>query len=240
MSVMFIGILAGSVFSTSAPSTPVFTISNQIKHIGIVPLQFKLYHLTSGNVDEYSNDKTIAAKNILTPSILKTLARQGFEPRALRQSEIDSCVDPEVFDLYRTVESAMQSHVFGGAPFEKRIVAFDYTVGPIDSACARLGVDALLIIEGFDEDKTEARHKFMYGEAGGSFTGMLPAFGSSAVTLPEDRTLMTAVLIDRSGTIIWYKYFTERDDRSLTQTEDVRYVIEVLLNTCRPSTGGDL
>jgi phosphatidylglycerophosphatase A len=78
------------------------------------------------------------------------------------------------------------------------------------------------------------------GSAVSMTIGILTGFGGAMVTIPQDRTIITAALIDRRGKIIWYNYFMQRDDRSLTKPDDARYVIDELLSTCRHPSGGDL
>lgn len=136
----------------------------------------------------------------------------------------------EVQALYRAV--ALDLAIFSRPPFSLPTIArrFDLSVGSVERILDATGGDALLVVFGMDDYFSGDRKAFVaLGLIGAALTGAYVGPGSGVEHV-------SAALIARDGTILWYDYCGAGRIGDLRQPAGVRATLENLLKSM-PQTG---
>jgi hypothetical protein len=207
----------------SLPAEPRYKVPPYIKSIGIIVLDFHSYHLTAGGVDEYSASLTERDTSQLWRSVTSELQTFGYTVKMLPCDTADTVLNA-IEALYKTVRSEIEYHVYGDAPFDSVIAAFDYTLGPMQDYCEKFGVDAFLFVSGFDETKTKLRRdvekEALAASIAGAVVGSIIGIGGGVVRLRDSYTCVNAGLVSKNGSLCWYKKYLESGEINLGESQD--------------------
>ncbi|HWP35841.1 MAG TPA: hypothetical protein VNM66_09610 [Thermodesulfobacteriota bacterium] len=169
-----------------------------IVRVGLVAPDIRLHQVSAGGVRELRDDWNEAARREVTGALRERL--QGalvelvpLEPAPELTAELD-----DVRVLYRAVGGSIVQHTYL-EPFPHKRERFEYSVGPLEPLLERHRLDALLFVHGSGE----------FATAGRSAVGILGAVvlgaATGVVVVPPSRaSVLTAALVDRSGTVLWF------------------------------------
>ena len=214
--------------------TPTKSAVEKIQHIGTLPMEIKSYHLTSGGLREYDDSLSNIAKGHTLKLVKSSLAKKGFTPNPISEDNADWESWNEIKKICRSVEGAIQLHIFGSKKFQKRINNFDYGIGSIENLCNSNNIDALLIIWGWDENRTARRRKMTGGAIAGSIAravvGALIGFGGGVAVPRSDYSFISGMLINKEGKILWYNYYFEAGNTDISQLKHAEQCINELFH----------
>lgn len=177
-------------FSLSHPDLAA-RMSN-VKAIGLVTPDVRIYELTAGGVSEIKEDWSARAKENVTRSLLERFPGKLVEVKkdALETSVREDMED--VLALYSIVVGSYIVHAEGPNAFPVKRDVSAYTLGSLEGLFAALKVDALLVVYGSDRISTGGRKALtVLGMVGG-------------VLLTPGVTVMNIGLLDKSGSVLWY------------------------------------
>lgn len=190
------------------------------KAVALTP-EITLNEFTAGSIRERRDDWSDAARDRAAAQI----ERIGAGRVVLL---IDPQDDPdlaeeirEVRALYRTIDANLA--VFGSVlPNGPR--AFEYSLGSIDRILVAADADALLIVHGLDDYFTSGRKAL-------SVLSFVAAAVTGVYVMPSDGAAhVSAALVARDGTILWYDAISY-GIRDLRTPEGVNQTLEALLRT---------
>lgn len=169
-----------------------------IKSIGLLPPDIKVYELTVGGVRELRDDWSAMGKENVMKSLINGLKEKNVEIKTLT---VDKNIQEEMEDiqaLYRAVATSIRLHTYGEYLFHEKQKNFDYSVGSIEKILNSYGVDALIFVYGRDEISSGGRKALTaVGIIAGALTGI--------VTIPRAGiTAISIALVDKSGSILWF------------------------------------
>lgn len=196
----------------------------RIHAIGIVPPRVSIYQLSAGGQRELIEDWSAQGRNnILGAAVRKLSGRKT----ALGIVELDTDTADEldeVFPLYEAIGDSIAGRSRSGVPhFDRRPKRFEYSVGSLDRIAARHGVDAFLVMSGYDEISTSGRKALI---AVGKITGIL--FGDPP---PKGATAMTMALLDRDGAVLWFGNLEDEGGYDLRSGRSSTKAVEAVLKT---------
>mgnify|MGYP005853879869 CR=1 FL=1 len=196
-----------------------------IRTTAVVPPAITLNQLTAGGVREQRDDWTQAARAAARES-LETMRPENLV--YLRDAELPPEIATEIAEvqaLYRAVD--LNLTLFGNPMVRMPTLAgrFDFSVGSVDRICEAAGADALLLVYGEDDYFTGDRKALIaLGFVAAAFTGVYVAPGNGAEHL-------SAALIARDGTILWYDVLGAGQLGDLRKPEGVKANLENLLRS---------
>ena len=172
--------------------------AQDIKIVGIITPEIEVYELGAGNTREFKEDWTSAARDHISKAIINVLSKKHIEVRKVAISKELEAEFEDIRSLYTAVESCILMYTYGNDPFIGKKTNFDYTLGPISTILNASGSDAILFVWAKDEISTEGRKALAtVGVITGALIGIIP--------IPRmGQAIMTAALVDRSGSILWY------------------------------------
>ncbi|MBE2213081.1 MAG: hypothetical protein IAE82_04350 [Opitutaceae bacterium] len=204
---------------------------NSVQTTAVVPPEITLHQLSAGGVREQRDDWTEAARanaratlEQMRPERMVYLRDVALPPEIAAELE-------EVKALYRTIDANIT--LFGnpmvGLP--TALGRFDYSVGSVDKICEAVDADALLLIYGEDDYFTGSR-KFMTGLGVVASIAATAVTGTGVMVTPSSGTEhLSAALIARDGTLIWYEVLGPGRLGDLREPEGLRTTIENLLSS---------
>jgi hypothetical protein len=197
--------------------------ARNIKSIGLVSPDIKIYELTSGGTRELRDEWSAVGKENILNTLAKSLKEKGVETKVLG---VDKDLNEELEDvqaLYRAVAASIRFHTYGDYVFPEKQKNFDYSVGPIENVLAAYGVDALIFVYGRDEISTGGRRALMAaGIIAGALTGVM-AVPRGGVTV------MSITLMDRAGSILWFNIKGSGAGYDLRDSENTsQFVVDML------------
>lgn len=227
--------LAGCA-TTTAPRWPAMThssVSLQMAEVGTVaalPPEITVSQLTAGGVSEVRDDWTTASL-ANAKAVLETLRPEqivyldDLESRPELAAEIR-----EVRELFKLIDA--NTMVFGLSIVAVPTRRFDFSVGGIDRILEATGGDALLVIGGKDEIFTADRKVLAVVSvlASAALTGQAVAPGSGTAHL-------SAGLIARDGTILWWSFVGDGGISDVRTPEGMRKTLQTLLSQMPQPTG---
>lgn len=169
-----------------------------IRAAAIAPPTIKIYSLSAGDVKELREDWSATGRDNVVKALMEGLRGRSVELKTLPpdrdiQGELD-----EVQALFRTVSLTIIHRTYSMYSFTTKLENFDYSVGPIDRILQKYRADALILVYGFDEISTGGRKALKVVGAVLPFVGG-PSSGDTGLAM---------AVIDRSGTILWFKIDT--------------------------------
>jgi hypothetical protein len=201
----------------------------EIRSVAALPAELTVAQLTAGGVSEVRDDWTEAAR---------THARAVLE--GMRGERIVFLADletrPELADDIREVRELFEVidanyMVFGLSIMAAPTARFEFSVGSIDHILEAAQADAILVIGGKDEIFTADR-KVMAAlsiVASAALTGNVIAPGSGTAHI-------SAGLIGRDGTVLWWNFVGDGEIGDLRTPEGVADTMQRLLGPMPRST----
>jgi hypothetical protein len=210
------------------------TLESQISAIrttAVAPPVITLNQYTAGGIREQRDDWTDSARQA---------ARETLE--SLRPEKIvylrDSALTPEIAAevaevqaLYRTIELnfAIFSDPYVALPTAGR---FDFSVGSIDRICEAAGADALLLVYGEDDYFTSDRKAL-------AVVGFAASLITKVDVQPSNgREHLSAALVARDGTLLWYAVLGPGMIGDLRKPDGVKATIQNLLRSMPGNNAG--
>jgi hypothetical protein len=197
--------------------------ARSVRTIGVLRPQVEIYQMSAGGQVQMIEDWAAQGRNNVLAAVVQAL---GSRRAKLAVVELDAATADEleeVLPLYQAVGDSIARRTGPGSPpFDRRPKRFEYSVGSLDRIAERHGVDALLVLTGYDEISTYGRRALI---AIGKITGIL--FGRPPAT---GATVLTIGLLDRDGTVLWFGALEDRGGYDLRRRgsagEAVRKVLE--------------
>lgn len=188
----------GYAAEISSRSHPELRHTKDIKVVGFLTPDIKIYELTAGGVRELRDDwSTIGKENVMN-ALIKGLKEKQLEIKTLT---VEKDLQDELEDiqaLYRAVATSIRLHTYGEHSFPEKQKNFDYSIGSIENILTKYGVNALIFVYGRDEISTGGRKALTAaGVIAGALTGVvvIPRAGTTAVSV---------ALVNKSGSILWF------------------------------------
>jgi hypothetical protein len=184
-----------------------------VRVVGLLPPDIKIYELSAGGVTELRDEWSAAGREAVLQGLTEALRDRGV---AIKPLAVDPSLQRPVEDvtvLYRAVSGSIIEHTYKQHPFPAKLENFDYSVGPLDPLLQRSQADAMVIVYGVDQISTNGR-KALRG------VGLVLGAVTGQPVLSQGTTAVTIALVDRSGSVLWYKIaadsggFDLRDARS--------------------------
>jgi hypothetical protein len=206
------------------------THMQEVRTIAALPAEITVNQLGAGGISEKRDDWTEAARTHAR------VALENFRPGSIVYvSDLDS--RPELADEIREVRALaslidLNFALFGLSPMAvPGPRQFDFSVGSIDRILEAGGGDALLVINGVDEIFTTDRKVLSVVSlvASAALTG-------SAVMPGSGQAHVSAVLIARNGTILWWNFVGDGMISDLRTPQGVETTLKRLLEPL-PATG---
>lgn len=225
-------ILIGSIFlggcatvQTGRVHTAASAQLPEIKTAGALPPEITLNQLSAGGVREKRDDwgdgarkNAQAALEQLRPGKIVVLGDAASKPELADEIA-------EVRALFNAIDTNIT--LYGSPPLMLPSLAgrFDFSVGSIDHILTESGADALLVISGVDDYFTGDRKALVaVGLVAAAFTGVYIQPGNGAEHI-------SAALIARDGTILWYDSLNHAGIADLRTPEGVKATLERLLKS---------
>lgn len=168
----------------------------EVKRVGVLFLDMKIYELTAGGIRELREDWSAAGREHFSTALTAELKRRSLEPSVLSPEEQGTEDIEDIHALYKAVREAILTHTYdhtlGRYLFPEKMERFDYSLGSVEPVLTGLGVDALLLVSAMDEISTAGRKALMVV---GAFTG---------TQLRAGITWANMALVDKSGSILWF------------------------------------
>jgi len=204
---------------------------SQIATTAVVPPEIKLNQLSAGGVREQREDWTEAARQNARATLesMRPETMVYLRDAALPQEILDEIA--EVRALYRTIDAniTMFGNPWVGLPTAAG--RFDFSVGSVDKICEAVGADALLLIYGEDDYFTGSR-KFMTGLGIVAGIAATAVTGSPVMVTPSSGTEhISAALVARDGTLLWYEVLGSGRIGDLRDEEGLRTTLQNLLQS---------
>jgi len=189
--------------------------SKAVRVLALLPPDIKIYELTAGGVSELRDDWSTAGRETVSKALVQAFKRRNIAVKPLPVERGAQEAFEEVYTLYRAVSSSIIEHTYRDHPFPQKLQSFDYSVGALDTLLQRHQTDGLVIVYGIDEISTAGR-KVLRG------VGLVLGAITGQPVLSKGTTALSIALVDRSGSILWYKIegdeggFDLRDPESTT------------------------
>ena len=232
----FLMILTSFVFYLSAqPADYPIGLKEKLKSINeviILPIDFDCYYLTSGGIREYNHDMSIKARKLIMDRTSKILLNRSFSISTLPEdSYIEKGWRP-LRQFYSVVNWEILRNVYGTLPFPNAVTTFAYSIPPIPDSLLYPKTDAVLFIDGFDDCATKrrlGREGAAAALAAVSVVSMILGGPGVFVSVPQDQTIATCALVDRSGAVIWYYRYSQEGTIDMTTEKDIDVFLSSLL-----------
>ncbi|MCA0445598.1 MAG: hypothetical protein LCH54_05155 [Bacteroidetes bacterium] len=188
----------------------------QIKKVGIITPDVKVYELGAGGANTPLGKQTEIARNFLFENTKVSLQNLGMKVRKIDLQGGDSLLFQETLAMYRTVDDAIL-----GKKTSDTKKKFEYDLGSLDSLALYYDVDAFLFLRGYDTEPSSNRSA---AAVAGVVTGVL--FGVGVIL--HEPSFLSVGLADRDGKILFYNFNNEMDTWNYTKEKDVKKLTEKL------------
>ena len=193
-----------------------------IKTIGIFPADIRIYELTAGDVEELRDDWSLQGRENVMKAAPELLRKNKAQTKIIGTQKGTEDEIEDVQALYRTVSYTILQYTYGEYPLPQKHKNFDYTVGPIKKLLDPHGVDAVLLLHGFDEISSGGRKAL---RALSMVTGLL-----TGVQMRAGVTGISAALVDKNGTVLWYNIKTDEGGYDLRNPGSARGMLKSILS----------
>jgi hypothetical protein len=222
-------VAVGQTDRTRAPAVR----SRGIGSVGVVPLDICVYHLTSGGIHEYDDKLSESARGSMAKEVAGRLKAHGMKWAFVDTSGPYGAALREVQAILGSIDRTVRSDDFGTTRIGGRIAERGYSVGSIRDLCEQSGIDALLVVWGYDEERTERRRQMIAGAIAGSVAsavvGALIGVGGHMAVPRSDICFLCAALVAPDGRVVWYNYALFGGGLSLADDSDARKATAELL-----------
>ena len=196
----------------------------EIGSITLLPVKFDCFYLTAGGIREYNDQWSGIARRQITRRLREMLTKKGYAVTVAPDEQSFNTRWAAMRHFYSVVNRQIQRNVFGTSAFPFATRTFTYSLPPLPDSLVYGNSDAYLFIDGFDDRATRRREQRANVAAVGSAIGvasmLLTGYGWIS-TVPEDRTLASCALVNKSGEVIWYFLHTETGSLDMTNEYDV-------------------
>ncbi len=127
----------------------------------------------------------------------------------------------DVQDLYWAVSASILDYTYSEHGIPEKRKNFVYSVGPMKKFFDAHGVDAILLVNGYDEISTGGRKAL---RALSMVTSII-----TGVTKRSGMTGMSAALIDKTGSVLWYNIDVEEGGYDLRDTNSAQGMVKLVL-----------
>jgi hypothetical protein len=206
---------------------------DEIKTTAVLPPDITLNSLGAGGVAERRDDWTEMAR---------ANARQVLESvrpeRIVYVRDLDTRAElaDEIAEVQALFELIDMNLLLSYSPLQvvppSARGSLDYSVGSIDRILDAAQADALLVVRGVDDIFATDRKAL----AVAGF--ILAAAAGTSFNMSSGEAHLSAALIGRDGTILWYDWVGDAGMGDLRKPEGVRATIERLLRSMPGGTGG--
>lgn len=189
------------------------TRSASIRAPAVMPPNIRIYALSAGGVEELRDDWSAQGRENVRKGIQEALKGRPIEVKGPALDKETQEALEEVQALYKVVSRTIIEYTYSSFPFQTKLERFEYSVGPVDRILQKYRADALLLTYGFDQISTGGRKALKVVGAILPFVGG-PSSGATGVSV---------ALIDRSGSVLWWKIggqrggYDLRDPQSATE-----------------------
>jgi len=206
---------------------------SEIRTIAALPAELTVSQLTAGGVSEVRDDWTQASREHARATLERMRAERVVYVGDLDQREDLADDIREVRELFELIDANVM--VFGLSPLAVPTGKFDFSVGSIDRILEAAHADALLVVGGKDEIFTADRKVLAVVSvlASAALTGQAVAPGSGTAHL-------SAGLIARDGTVLWWSFVGDGGITDLRTPQGVDATMKRLLGSMPHSTAPDL
>lgn len=210
-------------------------LDSDVKLVAIIPPEMMSYSVTAGGVTEYRDDWSTESSQKIAKALKAALNTKGFQISILPPMPADDSLrQVAVFMKLHTV--VFNRRLYGPRAFRNDVENFDFSVGSVQPLCAKLGVDALLFVYGFEENfSTEhlerlnelARTRTSRSQFFGILSAVLTGYGSYKVyQVPGELAWICGILVKCDGSVAWYHFTRNHDDLDLRDERDVRALVK--------------
>lgn len=169
---------------------------HRIKTIGIIPADVRMYELSAGDVEELRDDWSSQAQDNVTKALAAGLKERNVYAKNITvHKEFEQEIE-DIQALYRTVGSSILYYTYGETPLPGKYKNFTYSVGPMEKFLDAHGVDAVVLVDGFDEISTGGRKALRTLSL---VTGLI-----TGVTKRAGMTGLSIAVVDRTGSVLWF------------------------------------
>ena len=216
--------------SQEIKQTPPKRSLTEYKHLVIVPLQFKVYETSVGEVTEEMPDWSRQAQTHLLQALKNRFSFHGFSRVSELSVEQFSVEQTEILlemqALFDVVAPSIQQHVknYGESHFIGRSIS-DYTLGD-DLAKLQEDADAYVLLHGFDQISSGGRKAKQVVT-----TLLLAILGVATVPQGGVTTGVLGVVDAKTGAVLWLNSLARRGGYDIRTEEGARALIQHLLET---------
>ena len=169
-----------------------------VRVVGLLPPDIKIYELSAGGVTELRDEWSAAGRDAVVQGLTEVFTERGIAIKPLAIDKDQQRTVDDVTVLYRAVSSSIIEHTYKEHPFHTKLEHFEYSVGALDTLLQKSQADALVIVYGVDEISTNGR-KALRG------VGLVLGAVTGQPVVSSGMTALNIALVDRSGTVLWYK-----------------------------------
>lgn len=204
--------------------------AKDIKTIGLLSPDIKIYEFTAGGVRELKDDWCVKGKENVQRAMIECLREKPLEVKPIT---IDKEMEQEmedVYALYRAVSTSIILHTRGENKFPEKQSNFDYSIGSVENILKRYRGDALIFVTGFDEISSAGRQAL---KVVGIIAGVAAAAGGvyGAVIIPRSGiTIVSVALVDPLGSILWYNIKASEGGYDLRNAESATKLVTDILS----------
>lgn len=192
-----------------------------IKTIGIVPADIRIYELSAGDTEELRDDWSDQGRENIMRAALAGLKKHNVQTKSITiRKEFENEME-DVQDLYWAVSASILYYTYSEQGIPEKRKNFIYSVGPIKKLLDAHGVDAVLLVSGYDEISTGGRKAL---RALSMVTSII-----TGVTKRSGMTGMSAALIDKSGSVLWYNIDVEEGGYDLRDADSAQGMVKLVL-----------
>ncbi len=206
------------------------TRAKDIKTIGLLSPDIKIYQFTAGGIRELKDDWCVKGKENVQRAVIECLREKPSEVRPITMDKEMEEEMEDIYALYRAVSASIILHTRGENKFPEKQKNFDYSIGSVENILKRYGGDALIFVTGFDEISSAGRQAL---KAIGIIAGVAAAAAGvgGAVIIPRSGiTIVSVALVDPSGTVLWYNIKGSEGGYDLRDPESATKLIREILS----------
>ncbi len=197
------------------------TRMRSIKTIGIVPADIRIYELSAGDTEELRDDWSDQGRENVMKAALAGLKNHNVRAKSLAiRKEFENEME-DVQDLYWAVSASILYYTYSEQGIPEKRKNFVYSVGSMKKFLDAHGVDAVLLVSGYDEISTGGRKTL---RALSMVTSII-----TGVTKRSGMTGMSAALVDKSGSVLWYNIDVEEGGYDLRDVDSAQGMVKLVL-----------
>lgn len=191
----------------------------KVKVLGMIPPDVKIYELGIDGVLNLVDEWSEKGRENVSKAITEHFKENSIEIKPLTVSSED-------LDLMQAFQTLYWSVSAGIDPEKKDSY---YSIGSIEDILKKYGVDALIFVYARDEISTVSRKAkgFMVRWANIMAESLVGVQGARPLAEPrEGGTVITIGLVEKSGSILWYKGMQAEGAYDLRDSESTKTFIE--------------